>query len=303
MTVIITLLIISILNLGATKIVYDSFFARYDCSVTDYTDPLKSMVAKRQEKSFKSGKNTLCGYLYESEAADKKDALILLASGHNACSDSYLWQIKELLDYGWSVFTFDTTGCCRSEGKNAVGFSQELLDLKEALNYIENQDRFGYNSIVLLGHSRGGYAACCALSYGYDIDAVVSVSGVNSAMEGVIGSASNYVGGLSYLNYGGLWLYQSMIFGSKTVNLKASDVLSQTDVPVLIVHGADDEKVPADKFSVYSYKDSIDSDKVEYLLRSSPEACGHTDLLFDDDLTANDGLIEKINEFLEKALK
>ncbi len=300
--IIVIFLCFCILNLAATKIVYDQIFSRYDCNTKEYSTQLVSTLNQREKILFDSGKNTLSGYLYKSDSSNSKNTLIVLATGHNACSDSYLWQIKELIDFGWSVFAFDPTGCCESEGKSAVGFSQELLDLKAALNHIENNNRFGYNNIALLGHSRGGYAACCALGYEYNISAVVCISAINSAMEGVIGGAREYVGGLSYLNYPFLWLYQSMLFGSKTVNLKASDILSQTDVPVLIVHGANDKQVPTDKFSVYSYKDTLNLNNVEYLLRESPNNSGHTDLLFDSDSSANDELIEKINEFLEKSL-
>lgn len=300
--IIVVFLCFCILNLTATKIIYDQIFSRYDCQHKEYSTQLTDALNTREKILFSSGKNTLCGYLYKSNASNPKDTLIVLAVGHNACSDSYLWQIKELIDLGWSIFTFDPTGCCESEGKSTVGFSQELLDLNEALKYIENNNKLGYNNIALLGHSCGGYAACCALSYEYDVSAVVCVSAINSAMEGVIGHAREYVGGLSYLNYPFLWLYQSMLFGSKTVNLKANNILGGTDVPVLIVHGANDKQVPTDKFSVYSYKDTLNLNNIEYLLRESPNNSGHTDLLFDADLSANDELIEKINEFLEKSL-
>lgn len=301
-TIIVIFLIFCILNLAATKIIYDKIFTRYDCTAHEYQNELLPTVHSREKISFASGENTLCGYLYKSSSDLSKDTLIVLSAGHNACSESYLWQIKELVDSGWSVFAFDPTGCCESGGKSAIGFSQELLDLKGALSHIEKNNRFGYNNIALLGHSRGGYAACCALSYDYDISAVICISGINSAMEGVIGSASEYVGMLAYLNYPFLWFYQSSLFGSDTVNLKANNVLSNCDVPVLVVHGADDTKVPTDKFSIYSYKDTINRENIEYLLCSSPQNSGHTDLLFDKDTSANDELIKKINEFLEKSL-
>jgi len=303
MTIIIIFLIFSFVNFGATKIIYDSFFPRYNCTISSYPTQLEEMINNRETVSFDSGENTLCGYLYKSSTSDKKDALIVLASGHNACSDCYLWQIKELSDCGWSVFAYDSTGCCNSEGKSSIGFSQELLDLTSALDYIENNNRFGYNNIALLGHSRGGYAVCCALKYNYDITAVISVSGINSAMEAVIGASYAHTGPLAYLNYGYLWLYQATLFDTDTLNVRANEVLKNTDTPVLVIHGADDKKVPTDKFSVYSYKDDFDSENIEYLLRFAPDTSGHTDILFDKDSTANNSLIQIIDTFLEKKLK
>ena len=117
-------------------------------------------------------------------------------------------------------------------------------------------------------------------------------------MEGIIGAASQYVGDLAYGNYGMLWLYQTMLFGSEPVNLRADRVLSETDIPVLLVHGENDTTVPMDKFSIVSHRAEIDSPSTEYLIRRSPDSAGHTDLLFDADGTANDEVIRSIHEFL-----
>ncbi len=295
-TIIIALLLFSILSFFATKLIYDGIFTRYDCgaAVTD------AVVASRRSFHYPSGDNTLSGYLYASNADNGKNTLIVLAAGHRACADSYQHQIDELLAYGWSVFAFDSTGCCTSEGDSSVGFPQTVLDLNATLDYLAAQDNFRYEHVALLGHSRGGYAACCSLAYGYDIAAVISVSGINSAMEGVIGAASQYVGGLAYGNYGWLWLYQTMLFGSDTVNLRADRVLSSTDTPVLLIHGADDTTVPLDKYSIISHREQIRNPNTEYLVCRAPDNAGHTDLLFDSDGTADDHLIKTIDEFLTK---
>ena len=300
---IIAVLVFIIVSFLATKIVYDNIFSRYDCQVSTAPSQLKNIINSRRDFKYKCKNNSLTGFLYESSQISGNDTLIVLAPGFNACSDNYLWQIKELLDYGWSVFAFDTTGCCHSEGNSAVGFSQEIIDLKATLEFIESNNRFDYKNIALLGHSRGGYAVCCALSEDYDIAAVISVSGINSAMEGIIGASANYVGDLAYANYGFLWLYQTMLFGEDVVNLRADKVLSATDKPVLIIHGEDDNKVPMDRFSIISYKDKISNDNVEYFICSSPDNSGHTDLLFEQDGTADNNVIKKINDFLNKCIK
>ncbi len=302
-TIIIAVLLFTAVSFTATKIIYDNIFSRYDCGVTSYSSELEQTVALRKSVSYPSGENTLLAYLYESTAENRKDTLIVLAPGHNACSDSYLWQIQELLAYGWSVFAFDATGCCRSGGDSSVGFPQEVLDLKSTLEYLEKNNKLNYNNIALLGHSCGGYAACCSLAYGYDVAAVVSVSGINSAMEGVIGTSTQYVGNLAYGNYGFLWLYQAMLFGSSTVNLRADKVLSSTDVPVLLIHGEGDKQVPIDKYSIISHKAEIKNKNAEYFVRNSPDNSGHTNLLFSKDGTADDEVIEKINDFLIKNIK
>ncbi len=292
----------AVVAMVATKIIYDNIFTRYDTPV-QLPAELVPMVNEREVLHYYSGENRLCGYLYRSTAADAQDTLVVLTPGLNAGADDYLWQIQSLLEYGWSVFAFDATGTRASEGENAVGFSQILLDLNETVKYVENNDLFGYNELVLFGHSRGGYAACCALSYDHDIAAVISVSGINSPMESVIGTSSQYVGPLAYGNYGSLWLYQTMLFGTEMTNLTAEEVLSDSQVPVLIIHGNDDPGVPVGQYSIMSYQSEIESENVEYILCTEPGQNGHTSLLFDPDGTANDALMAQIDAFLQSREK
>ncbi len=302
-SIIIALLTFKIVSFSVTQVVYHSIFWRYDCNLSVDSTELKNIINTRQNFKYKCKENLLTGFLYKSTQSQKKDTLIVLAPGFNACSDNYLWQIKELLDYGWSVFAFDTTGCCRSQGNSALGFPQEIIDLEATLKFIENNNKFNFKNIALLGHSRGGYAVCCALSTNYDIAAVISISGINSAMEGVLGASTKYVGDLAYANYGFLWAYQSALFGPNIVNLRADKVLSKSNTPALIIHGENDNKVPTNRFSIISHKKEINNSNVEYYVCSSPNNSGHTDLLFEENHTANNCVISKINDFLSKSIK
>lgn len=284
-------------SMVATKIIYDSIFVRYDGQPVEVPQELTDMVANREDQDFLSGENTLNGYLYRCDEASANGHLVVIAPGFHAGADNFLWQIRSFLDQGWSVFIFDATGHCNSEGKSAVGFPQLLCDVEAALNYIENNNRFGYNNIVLFGHSQGGYAATCALAGDFDVAAVVSVSGIDSAMDGIVGKAKEYVGPVVYGNYGFLWLYQVMLFGGDVANRNAVDAINESGVPVLIVHGSGDTAVPMDQFSIISHKDQIRQDGTEYFICDEPQQDGHTDLLFDTDGTANDELMERVNEF------
>lgn len=281
------------LSLTATKLIYDGIFARYD-TAAPIDAALSQMVQKRQLCQFPSGENQLTGYYYEAAAPNRTNGLVVLVPGFHAGADDYLWQIRELTDYGWGVFTFDITGTLRSQGKNQVGFSQPLLDLEAALKYVEKNHRFGYTELVLMGHSQGAYAACCALAGQHDISAVVSVSGVNSAMESIMHMSTQTVGPVAYGNYGFLWLYQAMLFGPDVLELEAAKAISESDVPVLVIHGQQDTQIPPDRCSIYSHKDKITSSHVAYLLCHA----GHTDILYDTDGTANDDLMRSIHEFL-----
>ena len=296
-TIITVIFVFCAVSLTATKIIYDQIFRRYD-QQPEIPTALQEMVESRQVCQFYSGENQLTGYYYSPKAPSDNSGLIIYVPGFSAGADDYLWQFQELTALGWGIFTFDTTGTLRSEGKNQVGFSQSVLDLESAIKYVEKNDRFGYSNLILMGHSRGAYAACCALAQPWDIDAVVSISGINSAMEGIMELSVSAVGPVSYGNYGFLWLYQAMLFGADTLDLEASRLISQRDVPVLVVHGTQDEMIPLDRCSIVSYKEEISSDQVEYLLC----VAGHTDIIYDADGTANDMLIKNIHEFLTRSL-
>ena len=294
--IITVILIVCITSAAVTGVVYNNIFARYD---REQTIPavLTGMVQGRTQCSFPSGENMLAGYLYHPENTPL-GGLVVLVPGFHAGGDDYLWQISSLLSCGWGVFTFDTTGTFRSEGEDQIGFSQVIRDLDCALKYVENNRNFGYNEIILMGHSRGAYAACCVLQE-HAVAAVVSVSGVNSAMEAVMQPALEAAGPVSYGNYGFLWLHQAALFGTDLLNRQACEELSKTQVPVLLIHGTRDADVPADAGAIVAYKDTIGGDHVEYLLRDA----GHTDLLYDADGTANDALMASIHEFLLRSLQ
>ncbi len=289
-----------IVSMLATKWIYDDIFSRVEVDTATPPTVLSAMVENRETHHYPSDKHHLTGYLYRCPNNTNQNALVVLAPGYGAVADSYWWQIHSFLEYGWSVFAFDMTGCGASGGKSTVGFSQVLLDMNTTIDYVNTNARFGYDEVVLFGHSCGGYAACCALASQSDIAAVVTVSGVNSAMEGVLSAATRYVGPLAYGNYGPLWLYQATLFGAETVNLSADKILSNSDIPVLVIHGEEDIQVPVSRYSIYSHKDNIVSDKVQYCVRSAPDQSGHSDLLFDADGTANREVMETIHTFLRE---
>ena len=290
-------------SMVATKLIYDRIFSRYCADVTEPAPELWDTVSRREMFFYDYDDLTLAGYLYRCKGDQTRDTLVVLAPGFHAGADDYLWQIQDLTNRGWSVFAFDPSGSCESSGDSYVGFSQEILDLNATIEYIEQNDRFGYGSLALLGHSRGGYAAGCVLGYGHDIDALVTVSGVNSAMEGIMGYSSAYAGPLAYGNYGFLWLYQTMLFGAQTTNLSAWEQIMDSGVPTLVVHGTADEEFPLDKNSIISHREQLCCPAVEYLTCDQPGQNGHTDLLFDPRGGANRQLMQQISDFLERSIQ
>ena len=134
-TIITVIFVFCAVSLTATKIIYDQIFRRYD-QQPEIPTALQEMVESRQVCQFYSGENQLTGYYYSPKAPSDNSGLIIYVPGFSAGADDYLWQFQELTALGWGIFTFDTTGTLRSEGKNQVGFSQSVLDLESAIKYV-----------------------------------------------------------------------------------------------------------------------------------------------------------------------
>ena len=284
----IILLLHSLISLVVTKIVYDSIFDRYDHTPVLYQEHT-ALAQSAKTVSFPSGDNMLCGRFFDSPG----DSLVVVVQGIHSNMESHYPLIQQMVEKDQrDVFIFDMTGSCNSQGDSAGGFPQAVYDLEAALDYIDTA--YDYENIFLFGHSRGAYAACCVLSRRSNIDGVVAVNGPNSAMEAVIGTSAHKVGWLAYGNYPFLWLYQTMLFGAEDVAMSATQSISESSTPVLIIQAESDETIPPDTVSIYSHREDLPN--AEFLLLPG----GHSTVLYEtSEITANPELINNVDRFLD----
>jgi len=283
-------LVFSIISMLVVKFVYDGQFPRYDrhdetvSAALRYTD-IESDYP-RSLVSFHSGGNRLQGYIYGQE---QNRGLVVMVHGLGGGADSYLPQVTYFVDQGWRVFAYDATGSFDSEGKTTKGFPQALLDLDAALTYISTQSEYANLPLLLFGHSWGGYAVANILHFDHEITGVVSVSGANSPMDMVMEQGRRMMGGLINIQYPYMWLYQRILFG-KLATLNAVDAINQAEVPVLIVHGTEDELVAYNGSSVIANIGAITNQSVKTISPSESGRNGH------DNLFRSDAAIEYIDE-------
>lgn len=272
------ILIFSVISMIVVKIIYDGQFPRYDRHDETISANLRyvdmEQAYPRGLVRFKSGDNTLQGYVY---GMDQDMGLVVIAHGLGGGADSYLPQISYFLDQGWRVFAYDATGSFDSEGKTSKGFPQALIDLDAALTYINTQPEYTDLPIMLFGHSWGGYAVANVLHYNHDIAGVVSISGVNRPMDIIIEQGRRMLGGFINIEYPFLWLYQRILFG-EVASLNAVDAINQSDVPVLIIHGTEDEMVSYKESSIIAKIDRITNPKVRSISISEEDRNGHNNL-------------------------
>ena len=267
-----------IISMIAVMFIYNGQFPRYDRHDTTITASLRYEDVQsdypRSLMSFKSGKNLLQGYVY---GENNDQGLVVVVHGLGGGADSYLPQITYFVDKGWRVFAYDATGSFDSEGKTTKGFPQALLDLDAAMTYLNSKEEFNDLPILLFGHSWGGYAVANLLHYDYDVSAVVSVSGANSPMEVIMEQGQSMMGDFISVQYPFLWLYQYLLFG-EAATLNAVDAINDTEVPVLIIHGTDDQTIQYKGCSIISKREDITRWNVEYISLSSQGRNGHDNL-------------------------
>jgi uncharacterized protein len=286
------ILLFSIISMVIVMFIYNGQFPRYDRHDTTVTAGLRyedlEVQYPRSLVSFESGNNRLQGYVY---GLDQEQGLVVVAHGIGGGADSYLSQITYFVDQGWRVFAYDATGSFDSEGKTTKGFPQALIDLDAALTYINTQEEFADLPMLLFGHSWGGYAVANLLHYDYEIAGVATVSGANSPIEMIIEQGRRMMGGFINIQYPYLWLYQRILFG-ETASLNAVDAINGSDVPVLIVHGTEDEFVAYEGSSIISNRISMTNPNVRTLSLSEPGCNGHNNLFRSD---AGMDYIDEIN--------
>lgn len=137
----------------------------------------------------------------------------------------------------------------------------------------------------------GGYAVANVLHYNHEIAGVVTVSGANSAMDMILEQGQRMMGGLINIEYPYLWLYQRILFG-KTAALSAVDAINQSTVPVLIIHGTEDELVAYDGSSIISNRDALINPNVRVISMFEPGRNDHNNLLRSKEAIA---YIDKVN--------
>ncbi len=118
----------------------------------------------------------LQGYYYYYPSP-RKDRLIIFDHGMGNGHVAYMKEIELIARLGYTVFTYDHTGCLESGGENVVGFAQSLCDLDYAVNALHSAKGYEYATLTVIGHSWGGFAALNIPKLHPEIESCVSLSG------------------------------------------------------------------------------------------------------------------------------
>lgn len=156
-----------------------------------------------------------------------------MANGHNA----YFREIEQLAKHGFLVYSYDHTGCNKSEGEHIYGLSGSLSDLDDCINALAGERGFSESQITVIGHSWGGFSAMNILSRHPELRSIVAMSGFISIpvmQKQAVPLPRPFISGIYDLERSTNPAYAES---------SAIDVLRATERPVLLIHSTDDATV------------------------------------------------------------
>lgn len=257
--------------------IFHRVFARHEKmgdSISLWYKDMEGMI--RKKVTIVSGSTHLTGYLYGDRS---EKGLVVVCHGIGSGGEDNLCMARYMLEAGYQVFTFDYTGVYESEGTSSVGFYQAVKDLNAVLDYIETSSLKDL-PVFLYGHSWGGYTVAAELNIRQNLAGVISVSGFSTPMA-ITREVSRRVMP-TFLAEAAMplaALYQRLVFGKK-FNLSAIDGINSSEVPVLIMHGKEDEVIGYDGASIIAQRDRIHNPNVQYYTEARPGKSGHMSIFF-----------------------
>lgn len=164
------------------KIYRGTLFSRHDIDGSIFYFSEEDFPGLRKtEYSFKNRKGeALQGWFFSYEGANT-DRIIVFDHGLSIGHRSYFREVETLAAAGYTVYTFDHTGCTYSEGEGIGGFVTSLSDLDCCIKALKTD--FADKKIAVIGHSRGGYSTLNIPAYHPDITHIVAISGFSSVKD------------------------------------------------------------------------------------------------------------------------
>ena len=183
----------------------------------------------------------LAGYKYSRQGQTPK-ALFVMVHGLCGSHKNYLDVCNFFASNGYAVFAYDATGNGESEGKKVGGFAQGLADLDYVLNYVKALPEYQGLSIMLMGHSWGGFCVANILNFHPDVKAVVSVSGFDTSAALLKQYSEVHMGKAVALLMPYVSLYERICWG-KYARTSGCDGFANSQAKVMVIHSSDDPTV------------------------------------------------------------
>lgn len=211
-----------------------------------------SFVSKRGHKLYGSF------YYYDGFKADH---LIVFEHGMGSGHQGYFREIEFLARKGYLVYSYDHTGCHRSEGEHIYGLSGSLSDLDDCISALVSEKGYSEEQISVIGHSWGGFSSLNILSLHPNLRSIVAMSGFIS-----VKSMQNQIVPFIIAPIRKTLFDLEKRTNPSFADANAIETLANTERPVFIIHSMDDSTVSyKTNFEVLS-RELIEKTNIEFLL-------------------------------------
>ena len=139
-------------------------------------------LSKESYRFTASAGHTLQGYIYQYQDP-KPERLVVFDHGFGGGHRAYMKEIEMLCRHGYTVFSYDHTGCMESGGDSPNGMAQSLCDLNDCISTLKADARFAGRSIAVIGHSWGGFSTANISALHPEITHVVDIAGFVAVKE------------------------------------------------------------------------------------------------------------------------
>ena len=240
-------------------------FYRVQKCRADY-DSLKD----REIVTFPCGKETLTGYLYTNPSPK---GVIVFSHGVMNLADANMSQMQDYyFTHGYTVFSFDMTGCGRSTGKGIRTLYESTNCVVNAVNKVKELDKTKDLPIFLIGHSWGAYGAVTASNKVDGVKAVASFSAYNTPSDMMYGSMEVNTSKAMILARPAEELGLFLHWGANIYQSAESAIKNNPNIPYVVIHGTEDTTV---LFKSYSLYDNIVNDHYENVTTVKLEGIHH----------------------------
>lgn len=205
-------------------------------------DDYKDINLTKREGNFDSDGNQLRYYIYENNNISKKE-FIVFCHGWGAGHIQYMEEIAFFVKQGYQVFTYDVRGCLNSKGEAIESFSSALRDLHNALLFIETLKEFDDKTILLYGHSMGGFCVNNISLFNHkNIVGAVSVSSFNK-VETLFHDMVVKLGGEKSVIIANFMTKEELKHNKELGVITSVESLKLVNYPMLMISGDEDRVV------------------------------------------------------------
>ena len=205
--------------------------------------------------------HALKGYIYRY-ADPIPGRLIVFDHGFGGGHRAYMKEIELLCKHGYTVFSYDHTGCMESGGTSPNGLAQSLCDLNDCICAIKSDPRLAGVDISVMGHSWGAFSTMNIAALHPDISHIVAISGFVSVEEMIKTFFSGIMKG-----------YRKPVLALEAqsnpdfIGFSAVKTLKESDVKALLIYSDNDQMCKRVHYDML--KEALDErDNVKLLLVS-----------------------------------